>query len=164
MPFEPQGVTREHGDLTGREAGDWGEGQTGGLLAEELGWPCISFAEHIEQSAENPGVLRLRRQTDSGLEILEATGPLVVTVTNNEHNIPRIAKTRDVMMAIRQTLTRWNLANLGPDGSLMTGRAAEVVALSIPQKESRCEFVAGETIEQRVATFAERIMTVMRSS
>src|SRR5882672_2915114 len=25
--------------LVGREAGDWGEGQTGGLLAEELGWP-----------------------------------------------------------------------------------------------------------------------------
>src|SRR5205085_9355015 len=37
--------------LTGREAGDWGEGQTGGLLAEELGWPCVSFAEHIAQSA-----------------------------------------------------------------------------------------------------------------
>ena len=150
--------------LTGREAGDWGEGQTGGLLAEELGWPCISFTEHIEQSPEKSGVLRLRRQTDNGLEILEATGPLVVTVTNNERNVPRIAKTRDVMMAFRQPLTRWNLADLGLDGSLMARSVAEVVALSIPQKESRCEFVVGETIEQRVATFAERIMTVMRSA
>ena len=34
--------------MVGREAGDWGAGQTGGLLAEELGVPCISFAESLE--------------------------------------------------------------------------------------------------------------------
>ena len=34
--------------LTGREAGDWGAGQTGGLVAEELGVPCIAFAENLE--------------------------------------------------------------------------------------------------------------------
>src|SRR6266567_8324480 len=38
--------------LVGRESGDWGAGQTGGLLAEELGMPCISFAETFEPTAE----------------------------------------------------------------------------------------------------------------
>ncbi len=44
--------------LVGREAGDWGSGQTGGLLAEELGIPCISFAESFEPAAgalKSPG-------------------------------------------------------------------------------------------------------------
>jgi electron transfer flavoprotein beta subunit len=150
--------------LVGREAGDWGEGQTGGLLAEELGWPCISFAEHLERSASNPKALQVRRQTEYGVEVLEAASPLVVTVTNHEHNVPRIPKTRDVMMAYRQPLTRWSLAELAVEPSLGSTVAAEVVALTIPHKESRCEFADGETLEERVTVFAERIMSVMRSA
>ena len=34
--------------MVGREAGDWGAGQTGGLIAEELGMPCVSFVDRIE--------------------------------------------------------------------------------------------------------------------
>ena len=119
--------------LTGRESGDWGAGQTGGLLAEELGIPCVSFADSIE-----PG-LRIRRQTESGWEIVEATPPLVVTITNDEHNVPRIPKVRDVMMAHRQTLTRFTAGELGVPSS---EDYYEVVELSVPEKESRCEFVA----------------------
>ena len=134
--------------LVGREAGDWGEGQTGGLLAEALGCPCISFAEHVEPSGNT---LKVRRQTDNGIEVLEAASPLVVTVTNHEGNVPRIAKTRDVMMAFRQPLTRWSLADLGLDPSSMAGVAAEVVGLTVPHKESRCDFVAGARPARRSA-------------
>jgi len=161
-------AARKLGDLdlilVGREAGDWGEGQTGGLLAEELGWPCVSFAEHLERSASNPKVLQVRRQTENGIEVLEGVCPLVVTVTNHEHNVPRIPKTRDVMMAYRQPLTRWSLAELAVEPSFGASVAAEVVALTIPHKESHCEFVAGETLEERVTVFAERITSVMRSA
>jgi len=150
--------------LVGREAGDWGEGQTGGLLAEELGWPCVSFAEQLEQSVSDPKILQVRRQTENGVEVLEAASPLVVTVTNHEHNVPRIPKTRDVMMAYRQPLTRCSLAELALEASASASVAAEVVALTVPQKESHCEFVAGETLEERVTVFAERIIAVMRSA
>ena len=34
--------------MVGRESGDWGVGQTGGLLAEELGVPYIAFVDTIE--------------------------------------------------------------------------------------------------------------------
>ena len=34
--------------MMGREAGDWGAGQTGGLLAEELQLPCVAFVDAIE--------------------------------------------------------------------------------------------------------------------
>ena len=43
--------------MTGREAGDWGAGQTGGLLAEELDLPCVSF---VDQIARDGARLRLR--------------------------------------------------------------------------------------------------------
>ena len=127
--------------LTGRESGDWGAGQTGALLAEELGLPCVSFADKIE-----PG-LRIRRQTDAGYEIVEAQPPLVVTITNAEHNVPRIPKVRDVMLAHKQPLTRFTVDELG----VAPSEYYEIVELAIPQKETRCELLDVDGLAQRIA-------------
>src|SRR3712207_4717696 len=129
--------------MTGREAGDWGAGQTGGLLAEELGLPCVSFVDTVEPAG---AALRLRRQTDTGWEVFEAAPPVVVTVTNDEHNVPRIPKVRDVMMSYRQPLTKFTPADLG----LAAGGNDyyEVAELFVPRKETRCDFVSGDTLDE----------------
>ena len=116
--------------------------------------PCVSFVDRIESM--NVG-LRMKRQTDSGWEVLEAQTPLVVSITNDEHNVPRIPKVRDVMMSYRQPLTQWTLADLG---YVTSDDYYEVVDLSIPQKESRCEFVTGDTLDERVESLAKRITEV----
>jgi electron transfer flavoprotein beta subunit len=144
--------------MTGREAGDWGAGQTGGLLAEELGLPCVSFVDTVEQAG---GALRLKRQTDTGWEVFEAAPPVVVTVTNDEHNVPRIPKVRDVMMSYRQPLTKVTLADLGLTAD--ENSYYEVAELFIPQKETRCDFVSGDTLDEKVEAFAQRIVEVTRS-
>ncbi|HEX7956117.1 MAG TPA: electron transfer flavoprotein subunit beta/FixA family protein [Pyrinomonadaceae bacterium] len=148
--------------MTGREAGDWGAGQTGGLLAEELGLPCVSFVDSIEAA---DGRLRLRRQTDSGWEVVEARPPAVVTVTNDEHNVPRIPKVRDVMMSYRQPLTKFTPDDLGlgPEARAANGYY-EVSELFVPQKEARCEFVSGDTLDEKVEAFARRIVKAVDSS
>jgi electron transfer flavoprotein beta subunit len=145
--------------MVGREAGDWGAGQTGGLLAEELGLPCVSFVDRIESS---DGKLRLKRQTDTGWEVLEAEMPVVVSVTNDEHNVPRIPKVRDVMMSFRQPLTQWTLDDLdiAADEARAGNSYYEVAELSIPLKETRCEFVTGDTLDERVEKLARHIVEV----
>jgi electron transfer flavoprotein beta subunit len=145
--------------MVGREAGDWGAGQTGGLIAEELGMPCVSFVDRIERA---DGKLQVRRQTESGWEVLEAEAPVVVTITNDEHNVPRIPKVRDVMMSYRQPLVTWTLADLDIDvDEVRAGNTYyEVAELFIPQKETRCEFVTGDTLDQKVEFFAKRIVEV----
>ncbi|MDZ4852465.1 MAG: electron transfer flavoprotein subunit beta/FixA family protein [Pirellulaceae bacterium] len=152
--------------LTGRESGDWGDGQTGGLLAEEFSWPCVSFADQLNTDATKPGLVKIRRQTDQGSETVEANVPLVITVTNNDQNVPRIAKTRDVMQAFRQPLTNWSLADIGLDKQsleeCLTG--TEVVELTIPIKQAHCELVTGETLEERIAGLAQRIVAVVQSA
>jgi electron transfer flavoprotein beta subunit len=146
--------------MTGREAGDWGAGQTGGLLAEELSLPCVSFVDTVEARG---GVLRLKRQTDTGWEVVEAAPPVVVTVTNDEHNVPRIPKVRDVMMSYRQPLTKFTLDDLGLTAEARVANSYyEVADLSVPQKETRCEFVAGDTLDEKVEAFARRIAEVTR--
>ncbi|HZB46480.1 MAG TPA: electron transfer flavoprotein subunit beta/FixA family protein [Pyrinomonadaceae bacterium] len=149
--------------MVGREAGDWGAGQTGGLIAEELGLPCVSFVDHIETAG---GGLRLKRQTDTGWEVLEATPPVVVTVTNDEHNVPRIPKVRDVMMSYRQPLNRFTHDDLGlTSGEARAANAYyEVAELFVPQKQTRCEFVSGDTLDEKVEAFARRIIKAVDSS
>lgn len=149
--------------LVGREAGDWGAGQTGGLLAEELKVPCISFVESIE-AVENR--LRIRRQTDWGTEVFEAETPLLLTITNHEHNVPRIPKVRDVMMSYRQPLTKWTIDDLGLDAA--PARAGntyyEVAELAIPQKETNCEFISGDTLEEQAEAFAKCLAQIAGSA
>ena len=137
--------------LTGRESGDWGAGQTGALLAEELGWPCIALVDSIERAGDG---LRVRRQTEWGFEIVEATTPVVLTVTNDEHNVPRIPKVRDVMAAHRQPLTTFTAADLGVD---LSNRYFDIVDLSIPKQETQCEFVSVEELAQRLLDIAAAV-------
>ncbi len=148
--------------MVGRESGDWGVGQTGGLLAEELGLPCVSFVDSIELNGDR---LKLRRQTDTGFEIVEAKTPVVLTITNNDQNVPRVPKTRDVMMSFRQPLGKLTLDELGIDAAEMRAGNSyyEVVELGIPVKDNSCEFVAGDSLEAKVEQLARRIIEVTQA-
>jgi electron transfer flavoprotein alpha/beta subunit len=76
--------------------------------------------------------------------------------------VPRIPKVRDVMMSYRQPLTTWTLDELGinADEARAGNSYYEVADLSIPQKEMRCEFVNGDTLDEKVEAFARRIIEV----
>ena len=145
--------------LVGREAGDWGAGQTGGLVAEELGLPCIAFAESLAPGSA-PGTVEVKRQTDTGWEVYEVRTPLVATITNHDKNVPRIPKTRDVMQSYRKPLARWSVAELGVEPA---APYTEVAELFIPKKETQCEFVEGDTLDAKLDAFAARIAEVLRS-
>ncbi len=91
--------------------------------------------------------------------------PVVVSVTNDEHNVPRIPKVRDVMMSFRQPLTQWTLDDLdiAADEARAGNSYYEVAELSIPLKETHCEFVTGDTLDERVENLARRIVEVTRA-
>jgi electron transfer flavoprotein alpha/beta subunit len=81
-----------------------------------------------------------------------------MTITNCEGNVPRIPKTRDVMKAHRKPLTTWSVDELGVAAD---DRVAEVVELSVPEKHVACEFVEGDSLDQKVDAFARKIADVM---
>jgi electron transfer flavoprotein beta subunit len=143
--------------MVGRESGDWGVGQTGGLLAEELGVPMVGLVDQVMRSGSG---VTMRRQTDYGSDTVEASGPVLVTITNCESNVPRIPKTRDVMKSYRKPLTTWQVAELSIGAS---EPVSEVVELSIPAREVACEFVEGDSLDEKVDAFARRIADVVRA-
>jgi electron transfer flavoprotein beta subunit len=145
--------------LTGRESADWGYGQTGGLLAEELRLPCLAFVDRIR--LEN-GDLIVGRQTDAGRDVYSAKPPLVLTITNDDHNVPRVPKTKDVMLSSRKTIARWTPLDLGVDDG--DDAYVDVVDLFVPEKSTACEFVEGDDLDQKIETFARRICETMAQS
>jgi electron transfer flavoprotein beta subunit len=141
--------------MVGRESGDWGVGQTGGLLAEELGLPMVALVDGAEPADRG---LTLRRQTDYGFDVVEAQTPVLVTITNCEGNVPRIPKTRNVMKAYRKPLTTWNVDELGVAAD---EKVAELVGLSVPEKHVTCDFVEGDSLDEKIDAFARKIADVM---
>jgi electron transfer flavoprotein beta subunit len=148
--------------MVGRESGDWGTGQTGGLLAEELNLPCINFVNQIEKRGTG---LLVRRQTGDGWEKFNAQMPLVLTITNSESNVPRIPKTSDIMASARQFITRWSLEDLGVNEEEFSAGNSyyELVELKTPDQTMICEFVSGKTLEEKVEELARRIVQVIQA-
>ena len=149
--------------LTGRESGDWGAGQTGGLLAEELGFTFSAFVDRI--SLEGDDRLILRQQTDSGWQTFSSPKPTVASITNSDHNLPRIPKTRDIILANRKPVATLTLEDLGisPDELLPSQLKARVRQLSIPEAKSDCEFIDGDSIEEKIQKLADKIAAIARA-
>lgn len=139
--------------LCGRQAADWENGQVGSMLAEALGWPCLTFVSRI---APQDGGLLVRREVDKGYELYRAQPPLVCTVTNDPTNVLRLAKVRDMMAAGRKPVPVWSAADLGLDPGALA-RRVEVVDLFVPERASGCAFIDGPTPAEKAAALARRL-------
>ncbi len=104
----------ENGDydliITGKQAQDTDNGQTGIILAENLGLPCVSNVIGIEVIDDNH--LKVSRAGDLGTEIVELELPAVITV-DVSINEPRLPAMRGIMMAKKKKINVMDLAALG---------------------------------------------------
>ena len=96
--------------ITGKQAQDTDSGQTGIILAEYLGLPCVSNVIGIEVIDDQH--IKVSRLGDAGTEIVELELPAVITV-DVSINEPRLPATRGIMMAKKKPITVMDLAALG---------------------------------------------------
>ena len=145
--------------LCGRQVGDWDSGQVGQLLAEELGYACITLALKIESAG---GGLRVTREVPGGLAVTETPLPAVVTVTNTPSNQLRIPKVRDTMAAFRIPITTWSASDIGVDMAALQTSQSKVVLrrLFVPASNVQVEMVQGEDDEQMAENLAKKILTL----
>lgn len=119
--------------ITGKQAQDTDSGQTGIMLAELLGYPCVSNVVSIEIMDDSH--VKVSRLGDLGTEILELTLPAVVTVSDSI-NEPRLPAMRGIMMAKKKKIESMDLAGLGTS-------AADIGCGSL--KSEIAEFMASKT-------------------
>jgi len=96
--------------ITGKQAQDTDNGQTGIILAECLGLPCASNVIAIEVMDDQH--IKVSRLGDAGTEIIELELPAVVTVSDSI-NEPRLPAMRGIMMAKKKKIDVMDLSALG---------------------------------------------------
>lgn len=95
----------------GKQSQDTDAGLTGSMLAEKLNLPYATNAVGLE--IEN-GKLIVKRQGDSGQEIIELPAPCLVTCSN-DMNEPRIPSLKGIMQSKRKPVETEELSSLGID-------------------------------------------------
>jgi electron transfer flavoprotein alpha/beta subunit len=138
--------------LCGRQASDYDQAHVPHGIAEMLGIPLISMAADVQV---NDRTVRVERKLPDGYEVLEASLPVVVTVSNELAPI-RFPALRGIMQASRKQPTIWSAAELGIEASSLEG-GVSVQELFIPVSEGVCEFIEGEDEEDAGRKLALRL-------
>ena len=115
--------------ILGKQAIDDDASQTGQMLATLWGRPQATFASKVEITGE---VVRVTREVDAGLEVLEVDLPAVIT-TDLRLNEPRFIKLPDIMKAKSKPMESLQLADLG----VQTGHLLTTTHHAAPTKRSK---------------------------
>ena len=143
--------------ITGKQAQDTDSGQTGIILSEYLGLPCVSNVIAIEVIDDQH--IKVSRTGDAGTEIVEVELPAVVTV-DVSINEPRLPAMRGVMKAKKKKINVMDLATLGisPDeisGARPKSEVVEFMASQTRQGGQKFEGDAAEITTQVVNLLAD---------
>ena len=138
----------EQGDydlvITGKQAQDTDNGQTGIILAEYLGLPCVSNVIGVEVIDDTH--LKVSRSGDAGTEIAEIELPAVITV-DVSINEPRLPQMRGLMMAKKKKIEVMDLAALGLSAGEIGAPKSEVIEFMESEKRSGGRKFEGDPAE-----------------
>ena len=126
----------------GKQAIDGDTAQVGPGVAEFLDIPQITFAVKMELVQSK---LRVTRQLEESVEILETALPAAVTVIK-QINEPRIPSLKGQMRAKKAEITTWNAANIEaePEKIGLKGSPTQVVRIFTPPPRGKSEILEGE--------------------
>lgn len=120
--------------VMGKQAIDGDNNQTGQMLSALLGWSQGTFISKIELTGDS---VRVTREVDGGLEMVELKMPAVVTV-DLRLNEPRYASLPNIMKAKKKPMDVLSIEELGVDVS----PRLQVIKVEEPEKRKAGEIVA----------------------
>lgn len=105
------------------------------LLASDLGWPGLTFADAVSV-ADGGGALTVTRSIDDAVETLQAPLPVVLSVTDSANTV-RTPNFKLIMAARAKPIETWTLADLDVDAATVGAAAARTVVVDtarVPDK------------------------------
>lgn len=140
------GLIAELGDvdlvLCGRQGSDYDQGTVPAALAERLGAALVTMSAGVEVEG---GALRVVRVTPRGEEVVRATLPAVISISN-EIGTPRYPSSRRMMQARRQRPERRQASDYeGAPGAV----GVEVMRLMVPDVQGHCEIIEGGSAAEK---------------
>jgi len=137
--------------LTGLQAADTNAGIVGSSIAENLGLPSITECRKIEI---NDGLAIVERVVDDGVDVIEASLPVLVTMTNDVGEL-RSVPLKELLAAQQKPITVWKADELEVAAS-QSGET-HLVNLFLPQRDIECQIIEGESEEEKGANLALRL-------
>jgi electron transfer flavoprotein beta subunit len=139
----------------GRQAADWDAGQVGSGIAEILGIPSITLAKKVEIT---DGKAKIERVVTDGYQVIEATLPALITVSN-ELGEARYATLKGIMAAAKKQPTIWKPADIGIDATQIgeAGRMSKLIKLFQPVSEGKCEFIEADSPADAGTKLADKL-------
>ncbi len=131
------------------------------MLAERLDVPAVTLGSEVELSADSGGssTVRIRRDGDTATETIEATLPVVCSVTDQSGEA-RYPSFKGIMAAKKKPVQTWSLADLGVDAELVGLSAAYTV---VESTQSRPPRAAGEVVPDEDGTGAHALVEFLAS-
>ena len=141
--------------ITGKQAQDTDNGQTGIMLAQYIDIPCVSNVIAIEVIDDQH--IKVSRLGDAGTEIVELELPAVVTVSDSI-NEPRLPAMRGIMMAKKKAINVMDLSALGISLDDIGGSdlKADIIEYSVPELRK-----AGQKFEGDAADITAQVVDLL---
>lgn len=98
--------------ITGRQAIDGDTAQVGPQIAEHLGLPQVTYVADAKKIGER--TLEVRKETETGYEILEIDMPCVLTILASGYE-PRYMNVRGIMETFDRPITLWSSEDITVD-------------------------------------------------
>lgn len=128
--------------ICGTESSDSYSGIVPGQVAHFLGLPAVTFAKEVSIDGNK---LTIKRQSESGYDVVEATLPALVTTTSGI-NEPRYPQLKGIMSAKKKEIKIYTAADLGlgPDQIGESGAKEKVLTVGRPPKRQGGQLITDE--------------------
>ena len=148
------GLIEQFGDvdlvLCGRQGSDYDQGTVPAALAERLDAALVTMSAGVEVE---DGALRVVRVTPRGEEVVRATLPAVVSISN-EIGTPRYPSSRRMMQARRQRPERREASDyVDAPGAV----GVELTQLIVPDVQGHCVIIEGGSAAEKAARLMRQL-------
>lgn len=143
--------------ITATESTDGYTGVVPQALGELLGVPVLTYAKEVHAEG---GTVRIKRQTETGFEMVEAAAPVVVSVTAGINGVdnPRYPQLKGIMQAKSKPVEKLTAADLGVTEVGAAGAGQEIVEVVAAEQKKAGEIIQddGSGADRIVAFLADR--------
>jgi len=124
--------------LTGKETIDYNSSMVGGILAELLNLPFVSYVSDLEKDGD---AFKATRDIEGGKEVLKVQGAFVLSASKGlaEQRIPNM---RGIMMAKRKPL------NVVEPAEVVSH--TQYVSYELPPPKAECKYVDADNMDELV--------------
>lgn len=142
--------------MCGMASTDASGGVVPAMLAERLGLPQVTLASVVESQGDQ---VRIKRDGDTATEVIGATMPLVLSVTDQSGEA-RYPSFKGIMAAKKKPLETYSLSDLGVDADQVGLSAAWT---SVEETTERPPRTAGEVVKDEDGSGATALVDFLAS-